>query len=168
MNIALIGFMGTGKTTVAKLLAEILDYCLVDIDEEIVKVEGRSIPDIFAEEGEEYFRDVESKVTLNISQGDKQVISTGGGVVLREENIDNLKSNGIVVLLRATAETIFQRVKDEGGRPLLEVADPLAKIKSMLAERADKYNCTEYQIDTDQLSAEEVVEQILKAVKSEE
>ncbi|OCL26933.1 shikimate kinase [Orenia metallireducens] len=167
MNISLIGFMGTGKTTVAKLLAERLDYCLVDLDEEIVKEESRSIPEIFAEDGEEYFRDVETKVTLNIAKGDKQVISTGGGVVLREQNIENLKSNGgVVVLLSATAETIFERVRDEGGRPLLEVEDPLARIKSMLAERAEKYNCTEYQIDTDKLSAEEVVEEIIKIVDS--
>ncbi|WP_027340118.1 shikimate kinase [Halonatronum saccharophilum] len=166
MNISLIGFMGTGKTSVAKILAKRLAYDLIDLDEEIVKRDGRSIPEIFAQDGEGYFRNLESQVTADFSKKDRQVISTGGGVVLRSENIDNLKKKGIVVLLEASAKEILKRTSNDNNRPLLNVEDPLAKIKSMLEHRRNKYDCTPYKIDTNKLEVEEVVEEIIKIVKN--
>ncbi len=165
MNISLIGFMGTGKSTVGEELAERLDYTLVDLDQEIVKREGREISEIFATDGEEYFRDLEAKVTAEVAQRDNQIISTGGGVVLRDENTRNLKEKGVVVLLKATPKEILERITDDNQRPLLQVADPLAKIKEMLAARSDKYNCTFYQIDTSNLSIVEVVTEIITIVE---
>ncbi|TDX45410.1 shikimate kinase [Orenia marismortui] len=167
MNISLIGFMGTGKSTIGHKLAERLNYKFIDLDEEIVKIDGRPIPTIFAENGEKYFRDLESKATAEISKDNNQVIATGGGIVLRPKNIEYLKSKGIVVLLEASAEVIFERTQHDNNRPLLEVADPLAKIKTMMEERADKYNCTEHQIDTTALSVEEVIEEIIKIMDNE-
>ncbi|MGM0501818.1 MAG: shikimate kinase [Bacillota bacterium] len=167
MNISLIGFMGTGKTTVGKKLAEELDYQFVDLDKEIVKEEGRKIPTIFAQDGEEYFRDVETKVTKKIGLRDQQVISTGGGVVLRNQNIANLKQNGILILLKATPQEIYQRTKDDNNRPLLEVEDPLTKIEALLTARRGDYQCTPYQIDTTDLSIAEVVEEALNIVDRE-
>lgn len=166
MNISLIGFMGTGKSTIGHRLAEELDYDFVDLDEEIVQEDGRAIPDIFAEDGEEYFRDVETKVTAKIGSKDEQVLATGGGVILRDENIANLKQNGIVILLKAAPEEIYQRTKDDDNRPLLEVADPMAKIRSLLEERKERYQCTPYQIDTTELNIDEVVEEALKIIEN--
>ena len=168
MNISLIGFMGTGKSSVGQELAQKLDYKFVDLDEEIVKEDGRGIPDIFEQDGEEYFRDVETKVTKKIGNRNNQVIATGGGVVLRDQNIDNLKQNGIVILLKATPEEIYDRTKDDNNRPLLEVDDPLAKINSLLEERKERYQCTQYQIDTTELDINEVVEEVVKIVAGSE
>ncbi len=165
MNVVLLGFMGTGKSTVARRLAAETDYKFVDLDKEIVKLAGKSIPEIFAEDGEKAFRDLESKVVKEISQKDALVISTGGGVVLRDKNIDNLKENGILILLTATAEEILARTKDDDNRPLLEVESPLEKIKTMLEQRADKYDCTEYKIDTTELSIAEVVSEVKSIIK---
>ena len=160
MNIFLIGFMGTGKTTVGKKLAKRLNYEFVDLDHEIVASEGREIPEIFAQEGESYFRDVETKITKKIAYRDNQVVATGGGVVTREENVKCLKENGTVVLLTAKPEEILKRTSGDDYRPLLEVEDPLAKIKGLLEERKEVYDCTSHQIDTTNLSVLEVVEKI--------
>ncbi|GAB6138829.1 shikimate kinase [Halanaerobaculum tunisiense] len=162
MNIALIGFMGTGKSTVGRKLALRLDYQFVDLDEQIIACDGRKIPTIFAQDGEAYFRDLETEVTAQVAQQDSQVIATGGGIVLREENIAYLKENGIVILLQATPEEILQRTQDDDNRPLLDVENPLAKIKSMLKQRQEQYDCTPYQIDTTGLSVVEVVEEIME------
>jgi len=166
MNISLIGFMGTGKSTVGQKLADKLDYQFVDLDKEIVKEDGREIPAIFAEDGEEYFRDVETKVTEKIGSRDDQVIATGGGVVLREKNLANLEQNGILILLQATPTEIYERTKEDGNRPLLEVEDPLAKIESLLEERRENYQCTKYQIDTTSLDIDGVVGEIIKQLSS--
>ena len=165
MNVVLLGFMGTGKSTVAKRLATETDYKFIDLDKEIVKLAGKSIPEIFAEAGKKHFRDLESEVVKKISQEDGLVISTGGGVVLREKNINNLKKNGILILLTATPEEILARTKDSNDRPLLEVESPLEKIKTMLEQRADNYNCTEHQIDTTELSIDEVVSKVEEIIK---
>lgn len=164
MNIALIGFMGTGKTSVGRKLADKLDYQFVDVDQKIVEKDEREISFIFADEGEEYFRDLETEVTREVSQQDKQVIATGGGVVLRGENIANLKQGGIVILLTAEPEEIWRRTKDDEHRPLLEVADPLDKIKQLLSQRSAAYDCTPYQLDTTNLTVEEVTQKIKKQI----
>ncbi|MCK8826645.1 shikimate kinase [Natroniella acetigena] len=165
MNIALIGFMGTGKSSVGRELADELGYSFVDLDQEIVKHEGQEIPQLFATAGEDYFREVETEVTKKVAAKDKQVIATGGGVVLKEENLEALRSNGTLILLTATPEEILRRTSQDGDRPLLEVDGPLAKIEELLTERKEKYDCTPYQIDTTGLSLIEVVEEIIEQLE---
>ena len=163
MNIILTGFMGTGKTSVACELQKILglDWELLDTDELIVKKEDRAITEIFVTDGEEYFRDVEAKIIEEVSSYDKKIISTGGGAVLRAENIKNLKKNGMVVCLEAAPEKIFERLKTDNTRPLLKVENPLAKIKEMLEIRKQYYENNNYAIDTTELSVEEIAKKIM-------
>lgn len=122
--------MGTGKTTVGKILAKELGLKLVDVDEEIESETGMTICDIFKEHGELSFRDKETQMAKKISNGAGLVISTGGGIVLREENIACLRQNGLIVCLMAAPETILERTKDNTDRPLLKVENPFEKSKS--------------------------------------
>ncbi|MBM7622744.1 shikimate kinase [Sporohalobacter salinus] len=165
-NIILIGFMGTGKSVVGKRLAERLNLEFIDSDEIIEQRAGQEISDIFADYGEEHFRDLETEVIIDLSQKKGMVISTGGGVVLRKENIEQLRKQGIIILLTAEPEVILDRVKDS-NRPLLEVPEPLEKIKEMLAVRKEYYNITEYKIDTSRLSVREVIDKVEEIIKNE-
>ncbi len=117
-NVVLTGFMGTGKTTVGKILAKKLGCRFVDTDEEIVRAEGKSINELFELYGEGGFRDIESRVIATLSEKKNCVIATGGGAVLRKENMDNLRKKGIIILLRADIDTIAQRLTDSSSRPL--------------------------------------------------
>jgi shikimate kinase len=181
MNIILTGFMGSGKSSVGKLLAKELDdksgkssvgqllseklnYKFVDLDELIVKHEGKSINDIFAEKGEKYFRDIETKIVKEISLEDKQVVATGGGVVLREENMDALEKSGQIIYLHVSPEVVYERLKDDDSRPLLKVKDPLQKIKELLDKREPYYKRNNFMIDTSNMTVEEVVQEIVKEI----
>ncbi len=164
-NIVLTGFMGTGKTTISKILSKMLGMPLIDIDEEIEKYQGMTINEIFARFGEPYFRDIESMIIKRISEMRGIIISTGGGSVLREENIRNLKSNGIIFCLTATPDTIFKRTKHHDDRPLLRVPDPMARIKELLEYRMPFYEKADFLIPTDNLTPEEVVEEIIRLWK---
>ena len=135
-NIALVGFMGTGKTSVGQRLAERLKMPLIDTDDVIEQDGGIAIADIFARHGELYFRDLESVAVRKVADLDNHVISTGGGVVLRTSNMEMLKRNGVVFCLTATPEEIWQRVRHQTHRPLLQTPNPLAKIRQLLTERA--------------------------------
>lgn len=150
-NIVLTGFMGTGKTTVGKILAETLGLGLVDIDSEIEKDAGMAINDIFTYFGEPRFREMETaavkKFTVVKSTAIK-IISTGGGIVLRDENMSCLRENGIIVCLMATPDIILSRLSDKDDRPLLKVPDPLAKIKELLDFRRPYYERADAVIDT--------------------
>ncbi|MBX3057144.1 MAG: shikimate kinase [Anaerolineae bacterium] len=158
-NIVLTGFMGTGKTTVGRLLAERLGFGFVDTDELIVQRDGRTIPDIFAQEGEPFFRQLETAVALELAAQSNLVIATGGRLMLDLVNAAALERNGRVFCLTAVPDEILARVQDEGRRPLLNVPDPAAQIKRLLAERAAGYGRYP-QIDTTGKTAEEVVEEI--------
>ena len=132
-TIALVGFMGTGKSAVAIALAEKLGMRIVSTDDLVVQQEGgKSIHDIFKEKGEPYFRDAEARMVQKASETQNVVIDCGGGVILRDENLRHLKNSGIVICLTATADIIYSRVKDHRHRPLLNVADPQAAIKKLL------------------------------------
>ncbi len=160
-NIILTGFMGTGKTTVGRLLAEALGREFVDTDEMIVVQNGRSIRAIFRESGADAFRKMETAVSHQLSQRENLIISTGGRLMLDLENADALMENGRVFCLSATAETIYERVADGEKRPLLDVPDPLARIQFLLNERAADYGRFP-QIDVNDKTPTAVVDEILK------
>lgn len=163
-NTALVGFMGAGKTVVAKELAGRLGYELVSTDELIVKKEGRAITEIFEKKGEKYFRNLEKKIVAEIANQENLVIDCGGGVVLQDENISNLKKNGIVVYLKASTGTIHDRTKSHKHRPLLNVKNPKAKISELLTLREPFYAKADVIIETDGKSIKEVVEKITEAI----
>ncbi len=167
MNIVLTGFMCTGKTSVGKLLAEKLGYQFVDTDDLIEQRVGMKISDIFAVYGEPYFRDVETEVVKEVAKKDKFVISTGGGVVLRKVNIDELRKNGIIINLTAKPETIYNRLKNQPGvRPLLNKPDPMNEIIKLLSQREEYYKNCDLRIETDNFTVEQIVQQILDYIKT--
>lgn len=167
MNIVLVGFMGTGKTAVAKILAEKLNMKYVDLDQLIEEQEGKKVSDIFAKDGEPYFRKVEKEIAGRVSQLDDTVIATGGGVVLDDQNINNLKRKGILICLLAEPEIILERTKKYIHRPLLNVTDPKASICALLNKRASCYAKADYSIDTSRLAIEEVIEKIIEIIRKE-
>ena len=164
-NIVLTGFMGTGKTTVGRALAKKLQMRLVDIDEEIEKSQKISINDIFSRYGEPHFRDIETAMIQELSRDKNIIISTGGGAVLRDENMEALKENGIIFCLNATAETILERTGRSKDRPLLKVENPKEKINELLAYRRPFYERAGIMIETDGKTPLEVVQEIMEIVK---
>lgn len=163
-NIVLTGFMGTGKSTVGILLAKKLGRKFIDTDAVIVDREGRSISDIFAHNGEEYFRRVECEVIESLSKLSNCVISTGGGTVLRAKNIENLKKNGIVINLSASVDTIYKRTSESGKRPLLDKKTP-SQIEKMLHERADAYANNNFCIVVDDQTPMTISDKIIEIYK---
>ncbi|MGG3453586.1 shikimate kinase [Paenibacillus rhizolycopersici] len=159
-NIVLIGMMGTGKSTVGLLLAAETGLALVDLDQRIVEKAGRTIPDIFAAEGEAYFRELESAILRSTLQERGIVLATGGGAVLREENRLVMREGGLVVALQATAEEILARVGEDPGRPLL-AGGAKERVIALLEERKDAYAFAHLTVDTSGKSAEQVSDEIL-------
>ena len=137
--IALVGLPGSGKTTVGRQLARRLQLPFVDSDHEIEVRIGCSIREFFEREGEASFRDIEQEVIDTLTQGPSKVLSTGGGAVLREANRQFLRERGRTVYLKSTPEELFRRLRHDSNRPLLQVADPLAKLRSLFAERDPLY-----------------------------
>ncbi|MCA1927802.1 MAG: shikimate kinase [Calditerrivibrio sp.] len=165
-NIFFIGFMGTGKTTISKLVSEKLGMKWVDLDEIITKRENKNIVNIFKENGEQYFRELEREVLREIADEGGYVVSTGGGIVIVNENMEIMKKNGIVVTLAASPEVIFERVKDDQDRPLLQVSNPMEEIKRLMFERAHFYIKGDIIIDTSYGSPEELAEEIIAGIGS--
>ena len=163
-NIVLVGFMGTGKTAVAKALAPELGMRYVSVDDLIEEREKMTIKDIFDKEGEPYFRKVEKEVVLEVSGMSERVVDPGGGVVLDEENMRNLKNSGIVICLWAEPETIHERTRCHVHRPLLNVKDPLGRIKEMMEKRRPFYSRADLHVRTDGLDVKQVVEKIKRMV----
>lgn len=159
-NIILIGMMGTGKSTVADMLARELGYRLIDVDAAVEKEEGCTIPELFTGKGETYFRDAESRVLCSVLEKKSQVIATGGGVVLRSDNCDVMLENGWVVALTADPAVIVERVSGCDNRPLL-AGNAEERIKAIMEERKDAYRFAHYTVDTTELSAAEVTRLIL-------
>lgn len=158
-NIILIGFMGCGKTTVGLKLSYRLRRTVVDTDKEIEREEKRAISDIFATDGEEYFRDRETACLRKMSGSIRnQIISVGGGLPLREENRQLLHELGIVFYLRARPETIYERVKHDTTRPLLQGENPQEKIRTLLAKRDGAYTeAADVIIDVDDKEFEQIL-----------
>lgn len=139
-NVILIGFMGCGKTTVGLRLSYRLRRTVIDTDKEIEKEEKRTVSDIFATDGEPFFRDLETSCLKKlIGSTNNKIISVGGGLPMREENRRLLHELGQVFYLRAEAETIYERLKDDTTRPLLQGENPMTKIKALLQERDPYY-----------------------------
>lgn len=161
-NIILIGFMGSGKSSVGKKLAEKLGIDWLDMDTEISEKEGKSISEIFEEHNEDYFRDLETKYLYKIINIKNVVLSTGGGVVLKKENIDLLKNIGTVIFLHADSEQLMEQLKDSTDRPLLKGENVEDKIKSMLEQRDTIYvGAADIIIQTTGKTIENVVEEII-------
>ena len=161
-NIVLIGLMGSGKTTIGKKVAEKLNMKFVDTDELITQKAKKSIKLIFAEDGELFFRDLESEVIEEASRQENIVISTGGGVVLREENIDNLKKNGILFHLFAPAEELFERIKDDSERPLINTENPVKTLKTIQDNREIFYGQADFKINTGEKPPDEAADEIIE------
>ncbi|MDK2791249.1 MAG: shikimate kinase [Deferribacteres bacterium] len=163
-NIYLVGFMGTGKSTVGRALAKRLDRVFKDLDDLIEEKENKKIAEIFEEKGEEYFRKIESEVINEISRKEKFVIATGGGAVVNEENYKRLKESGVLISLVASPEEIYERTKNSKNRPLLNVQNPIEEIKRLMFERAYYYIKSDHIIDTTGLSVEDVVDEIMEII----
>ena len=166
MNIVLIGFRGTGKSTVGRLLAKRLERDFIDSDKYIEDSTGKTIKSIFEEDGEEGFRQIEADTIAELSKADNKVISAGGGVVLREENVNNLKDNGFLILLEATPEIIHNRIAQDKNttqqRPSLTDKEPLDEIKHLIEQREHAYkNAADYTINTSYVSCEDIVNEII-------
>lgn len=161
MNLALIGFMGTGKSIIGRILAGKLGYEFIDTDLAIETDYGKKISQIFAEEGEPIFRSLENKLARELGRIDRKVIATGGGWVLNSENLRLSRKNGFIISLTAQPEMIYRRVKDETHRPLLADADPLGKIIQILSEREKLYRDADLVVDTSQGTPEQLAEQII-------
>ena len=161
-NIFLIGFMGAGKSTIARTLQRELGFPLVEMDERIVQEQGMSINDIFAQYGEAHFREIESQLVVDLGKQEPSIVSCGGGVVVRPENTQNMKKSGRIVLLKASPETIFERVKNSTDRPILNghmnveyIAELMEKRRALYEEAADITS------QTDGKTREQICEEII-------
>jgi len=163
-NIVLVGFMGTGKTTVGKLLAERLKMEFLDMDDIIENETGKKISQIFKDDGEPYFRELERKLVIRLATKKGLVIATGGGIVLDRQNIKDFSATGRVICLSADPELILQRVGTENHRPLLDNKQKAQKILDILATRQSLYDAIAIQIDTSHLKPEQVVNQIIERI----
>jgi shikimate kinase len=170
-NIVLIGFMGTGKTSTGKMLAQRLGKAFIDLDHRIEEEYGESIPQMFATKGEAYFRECEKAVVKQVSARANAVIATGGGTVNNPENTAALKKYGVIVCLTAAPEAILERTGRQGQRPLLDAAgrdrsSRLKEIKKLLAEREEMYRQADFAVDTSDASPMQIAERIVKVLKT--
>lgn len=165
-NVILIGFMGCGKSTVGLKLSYRLRKSVTDTDKEIEKAEQRSISDIFSTDGEAYFREKETECLRKLLKtSGNQIISTGGGLPMREENRKLLHQLGQVVYLRAKAETVYERLKYDTSRPLLQGEHPQEKIRSLIAQREQNYvEASDIIIDVDGKDFEQIISEIEKLI----
>lgn len=159
--VALAGFMGTGKSRIGWELSRALALHFVDTDKLITRVVGKSIPEVFAQEGEGYFRACESEVVQRVTRLEHAVISLGGGTFIHEENRRLLLGRGPVVVLWATPETVYQRTK-HSDRPLLRVEDPLSRIRTLMDERESVYRQGTIHVHSDGRPSEEIVEEVIE------
>ena len=165
--IALIGFMATGKSTIGPLLAKKCGYDFVDTDAMVEADKGMKITDIFSELGEDAFREAEHQALKKALAMENRILSTGGGIILFERNRKLLNERAFVVSLTASAETVFDRVKDDKTRPLLQCEDPLLRIKQMMVARQTYYDQCDLKISTDDLSAEDCCKLIIETYQKE-
>lgn len=162
-NIYLIGFMGTGKSTVSKSLAKLLGYGEIDTDVWIVRQQNKSIAEIFEKQGEDAFRDMETSLLQELQKEKHKIISCGGGMAMRTENVTLMQKNGVVVLLTAQPETILERVKNDQGRPVLNGNMNVKYIQRLLAQRSPFYQAAgEVVVPTDHRAPDDIAQEIKK------
>jgi len=165
-NLVLIGFMGSGKSSVGRLAAKVLDFEFLDTDQAIVERAGKSIADIFAEDGEAAFRSIETEVIASLSGLQRHVISTGGGAVIAAKNREVLRTLGFVVCLMASDEVLFERVSRNSKRPLLQTENPRATLSALLLDRNVLYAETaHWTLDTSDMPLSDAVEELTAAAK---
>jgi len=157
-NIFLVGFMGSGKSTIGRLLAEKLNMKFIDIDKEIEKKEGKSIKDIFKEKGESYFRELEKKEIELFSEKSGYVVSTGGGLGANKDNMEKMKKNGIVIWLDVSLEEVLKRCGNDKNRPLLQL--PFEELKKLYEERKKIYSLADIHIDVNSKTPQEILKEI--------
>jgi shikimate kinase len=167
VNIALIGFMGAGKSSVGRLAAEQLHFDYLDTDEVIQSRAGRTITEIFATDGEPAFRKMESDLVAELAARTKTVIATGGGLPVNPQNLLNLKKFALVICLWASPEKIWERVKNQTHRPLLHDPDPQKKIRDLLAAREPFYKQADVLLNTDLRAVREVAQQVVHQFRLE-
>lgn len=164
-NIVLTGLMGSGKTTVGKILSKQLkDYTLIDIDDVISDIEGMSIPEIFEKKSETYFREQEQKIIEELSEEEDLIISLGGGAFESEINRVNLSKNGLTFYLKAEVNTLYERIKGDVNRPLLQCDNPKGKLETLLAKRESNYLKADYIIETDNKNLDLIIDEILEKI----
>ncbi len=162
-NISLIGFMGSGKTTIGKLLAERTGYLFIDLDRIIELSESKTINEIFTCSGEEYFREIESKIIKKVYFNNKCVFACGGGVILRGENMKLIRKNSTVFYLEISPREALNRLKGTSDRPLLQTSDKLKNVNALLESRNSMYEkYSDIIIQNDGNSAKSAVDEILK------
>ena len=166
-NIALIGFMGTGKTSVGRLVADLLRFDYLDTDEVIQSGTGRTIAEIFQNDGETAFRTLEGKVVQELTGRKRTVIATGGGLPVNPENLTSLKTHSLVVCLWSSPEKIWERVRHQSHRPLLLDKNPQTKIRELLAAREPFYKQADVLLNTDLRSLREVAVQVVHQFRLE-
>jgi shikimate kinase len=157
--------MGVGKTSVGTRLAQELGFAFVDVDQLIEADQKIAITEIFSTFGEPFFRDVESRIIKQVLESEGQVVSTGGGAVIRSENRRAFKEGGITVCLTASPEVIYERIRHETHRPLLRVEDPLAKIRDLLSGREQFYRHADVIIDTSGKTVDDVLNELKEKVR---
>ncbi len=161
-NIYLVGLMGTGKSTIGKILASRLKMDFIDSDQTIEKITGNSISQLFNRKGEEHFRSLEKKFIKDGHPEKNCIISCGGGLCIPAGAMESLKEKGLVICLWAEPETLLNRTKDDKSRPLLQVAKPIEALKKLLTSRESRYKEADVIILTDKISPEQVVEKIIE------
>jgi shikimate kinase len=160
-NIALIGFMGTGKSTIGRMVAEMIHFTFLDTDHVIEGRAGLTISDIFAQQGEPAFREWERKIVEELTRRNKTVIATGGGLPANDANLASLKTHALVVCLWASPETIWERVRGHEHRPLLNEPDPQQRIRDLLAARGPYYKQADVLVGVDTRPPREVAAHIV-------
>ena len=168
-NVILIGFMGTGKTSTGKMLASKLGCAFIDMDQKIEEEAGKRIPEIFAQQGEAHFRQLERDLVERLSARRHAVISTGGGPVKNPENVTTLNKRGRIICLSASVDAVLERTKRHGTRPVLDQADQGDRrkaVESLMEERKNLYQQADFTIDTSDLSPLQVVENIVRYLKT--
>jgi shikimate kinase len=166
-SIVLIGFMGAGKSSVGRCLERLTGLGRVDVDERIVLKLGISIPEIFSQHGEQHFRAAETQVLRELEMNRESIIVTGGGIVLRQENVDLLKKLGTIIWLDADEEKLFERASRRGERPLLQTENPRKTFSELLQSRRSAYDtAADLRIDTTAISHDQVAEKILKEIET--
>ncbi len=160
-NIVLIGFMGSGKTSVGKKLSMDLKREFIDMDDFIEKREGMSVNEIFDKKGEDYFRNAERELCVRFAEAKSKIIATGGGVIKSDENVENLKKGGVIIYLKSTPKQIAHNLRHDNTRPLLAGGNKEEKIAKLMAEREPIYNkCADIVLDVSNINIEETIEKI--------